>query len=158
MSMISYFRIVNPSLADDLAQFDDEQMAEFLFPEDEESDTTQDIDKAWDALGYLLALATRGQLTTLLRGSEIGPDLGYGPARWISPAEVHEIADLLDGLDRASVLEHYDSQALRSAGVYPEVWDDSAGLQDYLGENFETARRIFLGGARERAAILVWLA
>ena len=46
MSMIAHFRLVAPAVIAEIAEFDDEQMAEFLFPEDEASDTTQDIDKS----------------------------------------------------------------------------------------------------------------
>ena len=158
MSMIAYFRVVSPTIIDDLATYDDEDMSEFLFPEDEEGDTTQDIDKAWDALGHLLTLATEGRLTTLLGGSEIGPDLGYGSARWMSPEVVREMSRLLVGIDRASLLMHYDGASLRAADVYPEIWDDSPELQDYLGDNFEIVRQVFLDGAQRGAAVLGWLA
>jgi hypothetical protein len=141
-----------------LAAYDDEEMAEFLFPEDDSSETTHDLDKSWDAIGHLLAASTRGSLTTLLGGAEIGPDLGYGPARFMTPDEVRAAATALERVDREALLAHFDAKALMKSEVYPEAWEDSQEHRDYIGQHYELARSVFLEAARAYSAVLVWLA
>lgn len=158
MSMIAHFRLVDPSVANTLDAHDDEEMAQYLYPDGESSETTQDIDKSWDVIGHLLAAATEGALTTLLRGTEVGPDLGYGPALLMSPDLVRETASAMEPVDRSKLLSHYDPAALAKSEVYPDIWDDSRETQDYIGQNYEVVRSVFLEGARCNSALLVWLA
>lgn len=155
--MIAHLRVVEPSTVDALSGYDDEQMAEFLFPEDESSDTTQDLGKAWDAIDHLLAAASGGSLTTLLGGSEVGPDLGYGPARFMSPDDVSDAATVLKRIDREALLAHFDAAALMKGQVYPEAWEDSQEDRDYIGHHYEIARSLFIEAASGNSAMLVWL-
>lgn len=158
MSMIAHLRIVAPSIIDTLADYDDEEMVEFLFPDDESSDTTQDLDKSWDAIGHLLAAATSGSLSTLLGGAEVGPDLGYGPARFIAPDEVRVVAAALEAVDRDDLLSHFNAGSLMKGEVYPGTWEDSYEDREYIGQNYDVARSVFLAAARKNAGVLVLLA
>jgi len=158
MSMIAHLRVVEPSIVDTLSGYDDEQMAEFLFPGDDSSDTTQDLDKTWDAIGHLLSAATGGSFTTLLGGSEVGPDLGYGPARFMSPDEVSVAATVMERIDREALLANFDAETLLKSEVYPEAWEDSQQDRDYIGQHYEIARSLFIEAARGNSAMLVWLA
>ena len=77
---------------------------------------------------------------------------------WMTPEEVRVAAQLLEGLDRGALLKHYCDAAFRGADVYPDIWDDSPELQDYIGDNFDVVRQVFLDGAQRGQAVLGWLA
>src|SRR5271165_1779219 len=59
------------------------------------------IDKSWHGIHFLLTSSAWGGTPPLsnavLGGTEFGPDLGYGPARYLTPDQVKEVAA---GLDR----------------------------------------------------------
>ncbi len=158
MSMIAHFRLVTPDVVEAIRSYSEDEMAEFLFPDDEELDTTEEIDKAWDAIGHLLGLATGGVITTVLNGAEVGEDLGYGPARFMTSDELCTIAAVVGDIDVVALLQHYDATAMNDAEVYPESWDDSKEMRNYLGDMFEIYKRMVLQGARDGHLMLLWLA
>jgi hypothetical protein len=163
MSMIGHFRLVPESSLPPLQDYDDEQMADFLFPEDFDSDPTVDIDKSWHAIHFLLCASpdpgTSEESKAILGGSEVGPDLGYGPLRVLPPNDVARVADVLEGIDRAALLERFDPARLTAADVYPQMWDeDDPTLESYIGDNYETVRNLYLQGREAGQAMLLWLA
>lgn len=108
-----------------------------------------DLQKMWQALSILTTPGSDPELTLVtdphpldpvLGGTEIGPDLGYGPRRWFSPAEVVEIDRHLSSLDDDAVRARFDPQAFEAASVYPFCWDEDPDelwedeLVVYLGE------------------------
>ena len=61
-----------------------------------------DLDKGWNGLQFLLTgdtYLTTGLGAALMGGDEVGDDLGYGPARWLTPAEVAAVSEELAGAD-----------------------------------------------------------
>jgi hypothetical protein len=91
-----------------------------------------EIETTWHALSFLLPRARSdaadGHLLGFMAegGAPIGNiDVGYGPARAFTAAQLRRIADLFDGLSAASVLEHYDPAEL--GGLYPIGFWGSGG-------------------------------
>ncbi len=60
----------------------------------------------------------------ILGGTAIGPDLGYGPARYLWADEVHEIAGALATLAPAGLRERYDPAALKAGHPATPVYYD----------------------------------
>ena len=64
--------------------------------EDEPGEDGLNLEKSWHVLHYLLtgkAEEAPGPLgNAILGGTEIGGDLGYGPARFLTPQQVREVA------------------------------------------------------------------
>ena len=119
------------------------------------------MDKSWHAIHFLLCGSVDAEPSPLgsavLGGAEIGPDLGYGPARWLSTEQVRAIARELP--DREELLGRYDAGELRVAEVYPQIWDeDDAEIKDYVGSNYDAMRAAFLEAAQGAKAMLLWLA
>lgn len=55
---------------------------------------------------------------TILGGKEIGADVGYGPARYLEPSEVQEIAKTLKNVSEKELARRFDLKAMIAANVY----------------------------------------
>jgi hypothetical protein len=137
-------------------------------------DTQVDLDKAWDGIDYLLTgqsgiewelariQSTESNITLaskVSRGSEdIGPDLGYGPARLLKPHEVRAIAKLLRATTPDMLRKRFKPKEMAHAGVYPDViWErDGAEALGYVLDYYEKLVAFYtLAAQRGQAVILV---
>jgi hypothetical protein len=125
-----------------------------------------DLDKAWQALHYLLTGMPRdgeGPLAFLLKGgTSVGDeDLGYGPARVFQPLEVAAIADALGNVSQRSLLPRFDLKKFEKLEIYPGRWSEVNLRSDYdLGYYFgplEDLKRVTRRGKNERLGMLVWI-
>lgn len=158
--MIAYFRPISEDVVPTLSSYDDDQIAEYLFPAEEQDDDL-DIDKAWHAIHFVLtgsAEPCSGPLgSAVLGGTPIGPDLGYGAARWLTVGEVKEVSEALP--DPSELQARFDRAALGRADVYPQIWDEEDGeLVDYVVSNYAAMRDAYRLAARRAQAMLIWLA
>src|SRR5688500_17021681 len=80
-----------------------------------------DVDKAWHAIHYLLnGEAWDGEHPLdfwTVGGTELA-ELGYGPARGFTAADVKAIAAALEGIDTAKLFERWDAKKMRKAKIY----------------------------------------
>ncbi len=85
-----------------------------------------EMDKEWHGIHFLLtgsAWSTQGPYgQVILGGKEIGPDLGYGPARFLTAEQVKEIAERLRGVTEDQLRRRYDPVKMTEAEIYPQVW------------------------------------
>lgn len=123
-------------------------------------DDVLDMDKAWHGWHWLLTgtvydtTSVLGQ--TLLGGSEVGEDLGYGPARVLSPAGVQAVANALEQFDASSATAAYNPQAMDDAGIYPTVWtrDGDEGLK-WLLHYLPMLKTFYRNAAASRSAVML---
>lgn len=101
-----------------------------------------DLDKAWHCIHFLLAgdagggVAPAGYL--LEGGHQLGDvDVGYGPARALTPSQAADFADLIAPVTKAELAERYDPAELRAADVYPDIWDRGDDEFEYVWNRFE---------------------
>src|SRR4051812_5154835 len=100
--------------------------------------TSLDVDKDWHGIHYLLTQRAHptasAQSKAIFGGQEIGEDLGYGPARLLSPVEVKEVAKALEGETEAKVAVRYDPKKMDAMQIYPEIWtrDGKEALDELL--------------------------
>ncbi|GAA2616519.1 DUF1877 family protein [Paractinoplanes durhamensis] len=83
-------------------------------------------------------------------------DWGYGPPRYLTPAQVAAAAAAIATLTEADLVRGVDPGELARANVYPEIWNDPRELAwavHYLPE----AREFFAAAAKDGDAILCWL-
>lgn len=94
----------------------------------------------------------------ILGGTEIGPDNGYGPARYLLPTQVREIAVALREISRADLAKRFEPRAMDAAGTYPQIWtrDGFDGL-DYLLVNFDQVVEQYQEAAANNQAMLLYL-
>ncbi|WP_246295488.1 YfbM family protein [Streptomyces caniferus] len=117
-----------------------------------------DIDKAWDALGFLLRRAAFP--VDIVHGEEAVPDAddwGYGPPRYLTPERVRAAAGALAGISGERLTAGVGPEDLAEAAVYPAiVWERGASL-DFVSEHYELLRPFFRAAADEGDGMLMWL-
>lgn len=83
------------------------------------------LDKAWHGIHFLLtgtAWDVKGPAgQAILGGQEFGEDLGYGPARVLSVAQVEAIAEALAKITPENLSVRYNTDAMTKAGIYPTI-------------------------------------
>jgi hypothetical protein len=91
-------------------------------PSDGPNEDGLSLEKSWHSLHYLLtgtAWESESVLgKAILGGKEIGPDVGYGPARYLEPPQVREIAKELKKLSKEDLTRHFDLKAMLAAKIY----------------------------------------
>lgn len=162
MSMVAVYRRVSPERLDALIQ-EPETVWE-LIQEEEEGTVPEDellsIDKAWHGLHYLLngdPWAGQWPLYDAIMGGErLGnEDVGYGPARYLTPAQVADIAEVLSVIRPDELEGRYDAEAMTTAEIYPGIWEQEDAL-DYLLSHYANLVQFFLEAAgREEAVIMI---
>jgi hypothetical protein len=121
-----------------------------------------DVDKSWHAIHFLLTgSAWEGEPPLnfiAIGGTEIGDDVGYGPARWLNAAEVASLAAALKNIPTNMLLERFDPAALTAADVYPNIWDrppEEDDTRGYVEEYYDMLRSFILDAASEHEALLI---
>lgn len=121
-----------------------------------------DLDKAWHGIHFMLTgTAWEGvpPLNFLMHGGAVIGDVevGHGPARGMTAAEVRTVAGELTGIDEAFMRARFDPAQMTQLDIYPGIWDrdpaedDSFGYcMEYFGE-----LRTFVTRAAERGAGLI---
>jgi hypothetical protein len=144
----------DPTMVDALLYGDlDDADAEMPEPE-------LDLDKSWHAIHYLLTGTAwelrEGAGTAILGGDEIGEDGGYGPARLLSPETVHSVATALAMLDVETLRARFDTEAMASADIYPNVWaNGTEDFDSFLAPNFTRLRQFYQAAAANDQAVLL---
>ncbi|MEU3556064.1 YfbM family protein [Streptomyces fragilis] len=117
-----------------------------------------DVDKTWQALGFLLDRA--GFPVDVTFGDEVLPgadDWGYGPPRLIRPERVRVAAEAFGRIPPASLAEGVGPSDLAAADVYPRVvWERGEPL-DWVTGHYEALGAFFRAAARAGDAVLVWI-
>jgi hypothetical protein len=161
MSMIGFFNRMSTHAAATLVADPACQDAFFQrsigdFPE------ALDVDKAWHAIHFALAgraWPDEGASSLVIFGGEpFGEDLGYGPARLISAADVQAAAAVLADKDPQAVARQLDLSRLDEEDVYPGSWsDDDAASRDYIAYHFDRLRSFYGEAASKNEAVVVWM-
>ena len=120
------------------------------------------LDKAWNGIHWLLAL-DQGQTNApesklIYGGTEIGQDVGYGPGRYLTPAEVRAAAGGLAKISRDVLVKRYNPREMDDAGVYPSMWSDEPqeGLR-WLLESYDRLAPFVQDAASKGNALLTFV-
>jgi hypothetical protein len=115
-----------------------------------------DLQKSFHTLHYLLtgsALPVDSPLgRAILGGQELGPDLGYGPARLLTPDQVREIAESLTHVGKEDLARRFDLSAMMTAEIY--ACRDSGELE--LAQEYLPQLQLFYtqAASKDRAMLL----
>jgi hypothetical protein len=131
---------------------------------DESGDIVLDVHKSWDALNVLLAtsparLADRWEpdvLDPLLGGTEFGDDLGYGPARFLTPEQVAQVAANIAAIDDAELQRRFDPDAFMANDVYGADWSSPGELEELL-QRVQAVRNFYRAAADANLAVILLL-
>jgi hypothetical protein len=162
MSMTGRYLRVSPEVIADV-QCEPSMLLDVLYPELEpegHSSRCLDIDKTWHIIHFLLngdAWEGDGPLfDTVLGGNQLtDEDLGYGPARFLTPVEVGATARALDDISAEELWKRFDESRVREADLY---WSIEPDGRTYALENYEALRRFFFTAAQAGNAAILWLA
>ncbi len=121
------------------------------------------IEKSWQAIHYILngdPWQGTGPLgNTVLGGREIGEDLGYGPARFLTPEQVKETSKALDAFTPEQFTERLRDADFEANDIYvfsgedpndPDVIEELVG---YYGD----IRTFFKNSAGKNHGIVLYL-
>ena len=118
------------------------------------------LDKAWHGLHYLLCGAAEpapGPLgQAVFGGTDIGEDLGYGPARCFTAAQASEIAQALQAPGLESTLRgRFNPAVMESLDLYPGGWKLEG--PDWLIDAFHTLRDFYADASAAGQAVITVL-
>ena len=159
----NYLRVADETLNDLLE--DPTRVFSVIYPQEETPEWVErrlDIDKSWHIIHFLL----NGQewegkepfVFAVLGGETISDDdVGYGPARFLIPSQVKEVADALAALTAEQLLKRWDQKAIERAEIYPQNWSRSAEDLQYIGENYDALRKFFVAAANHHEAVIEWI-
>lgn len=124
-----------------------------------------DLDKAWHGIHFLLtgtAWAGEPPLDFLVEGGQTvgAEDLGYGPGRVFSAAEVRGIHAAVAAISDEELARRYSPAALKEADIYPDIWDRDPGADDareYVLSYVTTLREFLANASRRGMGMLVYL-
>jgi hypothetical protein len=137
--------------------------AELRMGEDEGIDT--DLDKAWHGIHFLLTgtpWSGEPPMDFLVAGGQTvgAEDLGYGPGRVFSSAEVRRIHAAVGAVSDDVLEQRWSPAAMTEADIYPNIWDrspETGDAREYV-MSYVTTLREFLASASSRGmGMLVYL-
>ena len=157
MSMCMTLYRVNRTETERLIRF--ELSVDALLDQDVVDDSRiVELDKMWNAVHWLLtgtSMSPEGLGRILLGGSEVGDDVGYGPARLVGPDEVKQLAQKLEGLDEAVLAARWDPSAMTAARVYPQVWDEPDILEEEVLPGLRSVLALYRAAAQTGESVVV---
>ncbi len=147
--MIGNYRRVNEETLTAVCVNPD-SITDFLYADDEEhsNDTHLDIDKAWHAIHFLLNDSqwegSYPLVCVVLGGECIGDqDVGYGPARFLTPQQVKDVAVAINDIPTAKLLERFDADRMNQEEIYPHGWSDTPEEREYIEQNYSSLVTFF---------------
>jgi hypothetical protein len=120
------------------------------------------LEKMWQAVHFLLTGSPDGGPAPLgeavLGGDEVGDDVGYGPARILSPDRVQAVAAALSAISRDELRRRFRPDELTRAEIYPRVWDEPEDdLFDEIFDYFDQMKQCYAAAARDGHGMLLSL-
>ena len=119
------------------------------------------VEKMWQPLHVLLTgdpeMGGDPPLSWAILGNQdIGDDLAYGPARFLTPEEVKEVAAGLAALTPEILRESFDPKVFEENDIYPQIFDeDPDEVFDELMIYFEGLVEYYRDAAENDNAMLM---
>ena len=163
MSMIGNFVAITSDDLDRLIS-DPDEIEELLYPDggSRNPENHLDIDKAWHGIHFLLTGESEEcddlLSQVVMGGTALGPDVGYGPARYLTPQQVSQLAGVLAKLPSTSLAARYAPAEMEEAGIYPDIWQrDGDEALEYLLHYYDKLVDFYHQGAAQGHAVLQYL-
>jgi hypothetical protein len=131
---------------------------------DTETDEIFNIDRTWDALAYLVSGPDTDKamvpLTWFIFGNQTvdeSQDLGYGPARYLAPAQVTEVHEELKAVSVDDLKLKYDPALMNELNIYPGFWDNEPESFDYIASHYESLKDFYSTLAGSGHAVIMFI-
>lgn len=122
-----------------------------------------EIDKAWDGVNFLLTGSIigdsdhhLGKVLFSMQYIDESQDLGYGPACYVSVAQVKELSREISQITPEELRKKYDPKKMAELELYPGGWEEN-DMPDYLVENFKIVQNVYSSAANNDQAIITFL-
>jgi hypothetical protein len=171
MGMIgNYRRITQEQLA--VLQKEPFSIATFLFHGYEVDKAIEldrhylNIDKTWHALHFLLtgtAFPSQPPLTNVVMGgTPLGdpenPDFDFGPAHFLTPLEVQEVAKAISEISLSELQARFNPSAFIANDVYPtDLWERGQQEIEYVTYYFVLLVKFFQEAAKQEEVVLFYI-
>lgn len=123
-----------------------------------------DVDKAWHGIHFLLCgNAWEGMYPLnfiVAGGTPVGDvDVGYGPARAFTSAQVAEIAQALESITADQLRAKFDSKIFFDNDIYPNIWNEPIEecLDSYVLSYFEGLKTFIFKVRDDNRGLIVYL-
>lgn len=123
-----------------------------------------DIDKTWDGIIFLLTHDKLGETShplahVLFSGQLVdeAQDLGYGPAHYLTAAQVAELQPLLAAISPAELKRRFDPARMSALNIYPGIWDEGDDAFDYLATGFATVQEQYTEAAHRSQGMITFI-
>lgn len=162
MGMVAFLAAISADTAEQFIANPD-TVEEYLFPEDGEGrlENCIGIDKAWHGIHYLLNGTVDGGTPPLswavLGATEVGEDMGYGPACMLTAEQVQAVAAALPSEEQFTAA--FDPAALEAAEIYPSMsWvKEGEEALEYLVWHYRALIEFYRAAVARGDAAIVWL-
>jgi len=159
----NYLRLPEADVKNFIA--DPETIMDFLYPADDSqfpSARHLSIEKSWQVIHFLLTgdpwNGEEPLCNAVLGGTEIGDvDVGYGPARFLTPVQVKAVSAALSNVSPESLWSHFDLQAIRNLEVYPHGWEGNDEEREVTQHYFSELKIFFEEAAKRNETIVIYL-
>lgn len=84
-------------------------------------------------------------------------EVGYGPARYLTPEQVKSVAAALGEIPERELLARYDAERMNEEEIYPRGWGNAAEDQEYIGAHYTSLVKFFEDAATADDAVLLYL-
>jgi hypothetical protein len=121
------------------------------------------LDKAWHGLHYLLTGKAEGgpepESLAVFGGLEFGPEVGYGPARYLTAEQVSRVAQTLATLTPETLAARFNPKDMENKDIYPDaIWvRDGQEALDYVLEGHQQLQVFYRDAAARGDAVIQWL-
>ena len=164
-----------------LVQFTPQKLQEYLDNPEQFSNDLPDLernvenpscylDKAWDAVQYVLTGTSMGDPSLKEKSSDDAQkilslaiysgqyfdeeqELGMGPASYLTPDQVKQIDGIVSKMDSSFVKERYNPTHMDKIGIYPVFWSKNPNNIEYVDENFNNLKTFYADAASKGHAI-----
>ena len=138
---------------------------EQLYPDDgsdSDPEKSLDMDKSWHLIHFLLtgsAWGGEGPIAgAILGGEEIADtDAGYGPFRYMRPADVQATSEALAKVDEHLLWSRFDAKRVGEADIYPSPWTGDDPEPEYIAQNYIALRNFYAAAAFTGDGMLLYI-
>lgn len=125
-----------------------------------------ELDKSWHVLHYVFSGGVGGEALpagALFAGDEVGPDVGYGPARLLGEDAVRQFSDFLGALSVESLEQRIDLGRMTQLGIYGTPFGQwpaavyERELREWVGATFPPLKAYVGKMAQLGYGLLIWL-
>jgi uncharacterized protein DUF1877 len=134
----------------------------FLYGSEAGEHERVNLKKAWHAIHFVLTGSRLGgdePLNFLIaEGTPVGEvDVGFGPARVLTSAQVQSIAAALAAIEPDDVARRIDVRKLDDEVIYPGNWQrDGIGV-DYIVDNYRNMRKLIQASATRGQGLILYI-